>query len=351
MKPVIHVGILSFGMSGKVFHAPLLHVNPGFAITKIMQRTGSNALEQYPYVEIVRNIEDIILDPEIDVVLVNTPDHTHFDFAKRALEAGKHVVVEKPFVLNVKEGESLIDFALKKKKILTVFQNRRWEGDFLTIRNILDQKLLGRLVEYEAHFDRFRNFIRDSWKEKADNRTGTLYNLGSHLIDQALVLFGMPSGVYADIRKQRTGAQVDDLFDLSLYYPDVKVTLKGSYLVREQGPRFLIHGTEGSFVKYGADPQEEALTAGRFPNEPGWGAEPEDKWGILNTTINGLHYRGKVETLLGCYHQFYNELYETLTSGREITVNPRESLNGIKIILAAYESSKIHAAVDPAIFS
>jgi len=340
MRPVIHVGILSYGMSGKVFHAPLLHVNPGFVVSKIMQRTGSDALEQYPSVEIIRNIDDILHDPVIDVVLVNTPDHTHYDFATRALEAGKHVVVEKPFVLDVKEGDSLIEMASKKKKVLTVFQNRRWEGDFLTIRSILNQNLLGRLVEYEAHFDRFRNFIRDSWKEKADNKTGTLYNLGSHLIDQALVLFGMPSGVYADIRKQRTGAQVDDLFDLSLYYPDVKVTLKGSYLVREQGPRFLIHGTEGSFVKYGADPQEEALTAGRFPNEAGWGTEPEDKWGILNTTVGGLHYRGKIETLPGCYHQFYNELYETLTTAKDIAVNPRDSLNGIKVILAAYESSR-----------
>ncbi len=351
MKPVIHVGILSYGMSGKVFHAPLLHVNPGFVISKIMQRTSNDALEQYPSVEIVRNIDDILHDPVIDVVLVNTPDHTHYDFAARALEAGKHVVVEKPFVLEVKDGESLIEIAAKKKKVLTVFQSRRWEGDFLTIRSIINQKLLGRLVEYEAHFDRFRNFIRDSWKEKADNKTGTLYNLGSHLIDQALVLFGMPSGVYADIRKQRTGGQVDDLFDLSLYYPDVKVTLKGSYLVREQGPRFLIHGTEGSFVKYGADPQEEALTAGRYPNEAGWGTEPEEKWGILNTTVGGLHYRGRIETLPGCYHQFYNELYETLTSGKEIAVNPRDSLNGIKVILAAYESSRTHMAVDPARFS
>jgi scyllo-inositol 2-dehydrogenase (NADP+) len=351
MKPVIHVGILSFGMSGKVFHAPLLHVNPGFAIDKIMQRSADNALEQYPYVKIVRTVDEIIHDPAIDLVLVNTPDHTHFDFASRALQAGKHVVVEKPFVLDVKEGEALIELALKKNRILTVFQSRRWEGDFLTVRTLLDQKMLGRLVEYEAHFDRYRNFIRDSWKEKADNKTSTLYNLGSHLIDQALVLFGMPSAVYADIRKQRTGSQVDDLFDLILYYPGVKVTLKGSYLVREQGPRFLVHGTEGSFVKYGADPQEEALNEGRFPDEPGWGTEPEDKWGILNTSIGGLHYRGKIETVAGCYQQFYNELYETLTSGKELTVKPYESLNGIKIIRAAYESNLKHTAIDPSRFS
>jgi len=340
MKPVIQVGILSYGMSGRVFHAPLLHVNPGFAIAKIMQRTGNSALERYPYATVVRDAREIIGDHRIDLVLVNTPDHTHFDFARQALEAGKHVVMEKPFVLDVHEGETLISLAEKKGKVLTVFQNRRWEGDFLTIRKIMEQKMLGRLVEFEAHFDRFRNFIRDSWKEKQENRTSTLYNLGSHLIDQAILLFGMPSGVNADIRKQRTGAMVDDLFDLGLLYRDVKVTLKGSYLVREPGPRFILHGTEGSFVKYGTDPQEEALTAGHFPDEPGWGREPEDKWGILNTTIGGVHFRGRIETLPGCYHEFYNCLYDTLTGGKELVVKPSESLNGIRIIRAAYESNE-----------
>jgi scyllo-inositol 2-dehydrogenase (NADP+) len=345
MDPVIKVGILSYGMSGKVFHAPLLHVNPGYEIAKIMQRSGNSALEQYPHAEIVRNTRDITGDRTIDLVLVNTPDHTHYDFAREALEAGKHVVVEKPFVLDLKEGESLIRIAEQKGKVLTVFQNRRWEGDFLTIRRLIGQNMLGRLVEFEAHFDRFRNFIRDSWKEKPENGTSTLYNLGSHLIDQAIVLFGMPSAVYADIRKQRTAALVDDLFDLSLIYADVKVTLKGSYLVREPGPRFILHGTEGSFVKYGTDPQEEALNAGRFPNEPGWGAEPEDKWGIINTTSGGLHIRGRIETIPGCYHEFYNSLYETIVRGRDLAVKPAESLNVIRVIRAAYESYEQHAQV------
>jgi predicted dehydrogenase len=346
MKPVIQVGILSYGMSGKVFHAPLLHVNPGFAMAKIMQRTGSSALERYPDVEIVRDVREIIQDPRIDLVLVNTPDHTHFDFARQALENGKHVVVEKPFVLDVKEGEMLIGLAAKKGRVLTVFQNRRWEGDFLTIRKIIEQKWLGRLVEYEGHFDRFRNFIRDSWKEKQENRTSTLYNLGSHLIDQAIVLFGMPSAVYADIRKQRTGAQVDDLFDLNLFYPDVKVTLKGSYLVREPGPHFILHGTEGSFVKHGTDPQEEALTAGHYPDEPDWGRDQEENWGILNTSIADLHYRGKIETLPGCYHEFYKGLYDTLVEAKELVVKPVESLNGIRIIKAAYESCEKKKVVE-----
>jgi len=345
MKPIIRVGILSYGMSGKVFHAPLLHVNPGYAIAKIMQRSRNDAIDRYPYTQIVRDVSEIIDDPLIDLVLVNTPDHTHFMYCKAALEAGKHVVVEKPFVLEIQEGVSLIELAEKQGKILTVFQNRRWEGDFLTIKKIIESKLLGRLVEFEAHFDRYRNYIRDSWKEKPENKTGTLYNLGSHLIDQALVLFGYPRAVYGNIRKQRTGAQVDDLFDLDLIYPDVKVTLKGSYLTREPGPRFILHGTEGSFVKYSNDPQEEALTKGRLPDEPDWGTEPEEKWGMLNTTINGLHYRGKIETLPGCYQEFYNRLFETIVDGQELAVKPVESLNGIRIIKSAYESCEKCCAI------
>jgi predicted dehydrogenase len=155
----------------------------------------------------------------------------------------------------------------------------------------------------------------------------------------------MPSAVRADVRKQRTGALVDDLFDLQLVYPDIKVTLKGSYLVREPGPRFILQGTEGSFIKYGADPQEEALNAGRYPDEPDWGKEPEDKWGLLNTTLKDVHFRGHIETFPGCYHEFYNLLYETLVHGKELAVKPQESLNGIRIIRAAYESSEKGMAI------
>jgi scyllo-inositol 2-dehydrogenase (NADP+) len=345
MQPKIRVGILSYGMSGSVFHCPLLHVNPGYEMKKIMQRSANNALERYPYVQIVRNAEELIGDPEIDLVLVNTPDHTHYEYVKAALEAGKHVVVEKPFIHEVEEGEALINLAVKKKRILTVFQSRRWEGDFLTIKEIIHNNMLGRLVNYEAHFDRFRNFIRDSWKENPDVKSSTLYNLGSHLIDQALVLFGMPEAVFADLRKQRTGSKVDDMFDLNLYYRDLKVTLKSSYLAREPGPRFILHGTEGSFMKYGIDPQEEALTNGHYPDEIDWGKEPEASWGIINTDLNGIHFRGPIETFPGCYQDFYYSLYDTLVNGKELAVKPEESLNVIKIIKAAYLSNEKRSAI------
>jgi scyllo-inositol 2-dehydrogenase (NADP+) len=345
MSSKIRVGILAYGMSGKVFHAPLLHVNSGYDIVKIMQRSGNASLEKYPYAEIVHDADEIFHDKSIDLVIINTPDHTHYEYTKLALKAGKHVVVEKPFILDVDDGLRLIELAQKEKKILTVFQNRRWEGDFLTVQKVIKEKLLGRLVFYEARFDRFRNYIRDSWKEKPENKTGMLYNLGSHLIDQALVLFGMPDAVFADIRKQRTGSMVDDFFDLDLIYQDVKVGLKGSYLVREPGPRFVLHGTEGSFVKYGTDPQEEALTNGRYPDEINWGRENEESWGILNTIVNGVQYRGKYETLPGCYQEFYNTLYDSITKGKALAVMPEESLDVIRIIQAAYKSCEERSVI------
>jgi len=345
MNRTIRTGILSFGMSGRIFHAPLLCVLPGYEISKVCIRSGNPLPAVYSATTVVRTVEEVIEDPDIELVIVNTPDHTHFDFTRRALSAGKHVVVEKPFVLDIQQGEELIALAKKLGKLLTVYQSRRWEGDFMTVKKVIEGKLLGRLVEYEAHFDRFRNFIRDSWKEKPENNTSTLYNLGSHLIDQALVLFGMPQGVKADLRKMRTGAMVDDLFDLNLDYPGLKVTLKGSYLVREAGPRFALHGTDGSFVKTGTDPQEEALDAGRFPNEPGWGAESPEMWGTLNTEVGGLHFRGKVETLKGNYLGFYQELYQSITAGSAVPVDPKDSLNGIRIIRAACESNEKHCRI------
>jgi scyllo-inositol 2-dehydrogenase (NADP+) len=337
-KQVVTV-IVAYGMSGSIFHAPLLHIHRGFLLKKILQRRSNSALEKYPYVTIAKTYAELLSDNEIDLIVVNTPDNSHFDFAYKALDAGKHVIVEKPFVVNVADGEKLIDLAKKKARILSVFQNRRWDGDFLTVQKIIRQKMLGRLVEYEAHFDRYRNYIQNSWKENPDYQTGTLYNLGSHLIDQALVLFGMPEAVYADIRIMREGGRVDDAFDLKLYYKDIIVTLKAGYLIREPGPKYMVHGTEGSFVKYGIDPQEEDLKQGRLPNEKGWGTEPESDWGILNTNIDGIQVRKKIETMAGCYTDYYSNIFEAITKGAELSVKAEEALNVVRIIEAAYKSS------------
>ena len=335
----IGVGLASYGMSGEVFHAPLLSVHPGFEILSIMERTQNRSRERYPEVNIVRDYPSLLKEDDISLVVVNTPDRYHYAMAREALEAGKHVILEKPFVLDSGDGEELIDIAAEANRLLSVFQNRRWDGDFLTIREIVDKGLLGRLVEYEAHFDRFRNFIQqNTWKEDPASGTGTLFNLGSHLIDQALVLFGEPEHINADIRILRTGGRVDDAFTLWLGYPDVKVTLKASYLVREPGPRYILHGTEGSFLKHGIDPQEAALKLGKLPEGRDWGKEPAAEWGRLNTDI-GPH-DGPYRTLPGNYGAYYEDIYKALTGGTEPAVTARQANNVVRVIEAAMESNQ-----------
>jgi predicted dehydrogenase len=246
-------------MSGEVFHAPLLAAQGGFTLAAVVQRNSRRALERYPNVKIVRTVDEVMLDKSIELVVVNTPNETHFSFASQALKAGKHVIVEKPFTVTSDEASKLIQLAKDSRKILTVFQNRRWDGDFLTVKQVVDKKLLGRIVECEIHYDRYRNYIEPgTWKEERSVGTGILYNLGSHLLDQVIVLFGMPKEVDARMGIQRTHGKVDDYYDIRLLYDGFHAIVKSSYLVREEGPRFILHGTEGSFVKYGIDPQEQA---------------------------------------------------------------------------------------------
>jgi scyllo-inositol 2-dehydrogenase (NADP+) len=322
MERKVVTGIASFGMSGKVFHAPLLHAHQGFCLKTIVERSKNEAKAFYPDVDIVNSIDALLHDQEIELVIVNTPDHTHAEIAHNALMAGKHVIVEKPFTLQAGEGEDLLNLAIRKNKLLSVFQNRRWDGDFLTVKKVIEDELLGRLVEYEAHFDRFRNYIQNSWKEGASVGTGTLYNLGSHLIDQALVLFGIPEAVYADVRVLREGGSVDDFFDVNLYYTNIKVTLKASYLAKEPGPKYHLNGTLGSFVKYGLDPQEEALKQGIKPTVPNWGAETKNLWGTIHTEKAELPYKGIIETVPGNYMAYYDNIHAVLTHDKELIVKP-----------------------------
>jgi len=257
------------------------------------------------------------------------------------LQAGKHVLVEKPFTLTTREGIELTGLARKHKRLLAVFQNRRWDGDFMTVRRLIDQGLLGRLVEFEAHFDRFKNQVEpDKWREQPGPGTGNIYDLGAHMIDQALVLFGWPESVTADLRIQRREGKVNDYFNIRLNHHKVVVSVKGGFMVREPGPRYILHGTEGSFIKYGIDPQEEALRKGHRPDEPGWGQEEENYWGTLNTQIQNLHFRGKIETLPGNYMGFFENLHDAIRHGNKLAVPAEEGLNVIRIIEAAKESSE-----------
>jgi len=345
MNPIT-TALLSYGMSGKVFHAPLLAAHAGFDLSAIVERKSSTAAERYPAVRSVRSVESILNDRAIELVIVNTPNETHYDFTTRVLESGKHAVVEKPFSVTTKEADKLIALSHKVGKVLTVFQNRRWDGDFLTVKKIIDAKLLGEVVEFELHYDRFRNYIEpNSWKEIDAPGTGILYNLGSHMLDQVLVLFGMPLEVDARLGVQRPGGKVQDFYDIRLQYERFHVIVKSSYLVREPGPRYSIHGTEGSFVKYGLDPQEQTLTDGITPGGAGWGVEPKTSWGKLNSTVKGVHVEGSVETLNGNYLSFYDSVYNSVREGGSPAVKAEESRDVIKLIEACGESNAKRCAI------
>lgn len=341
----IKTALCSYGMSGQVFHGPLLEAHPGYHIVKILERKKQKSAGRHPDSLLVRSFDNILDDPAVELVVVNTPDHLHYEMAARALKAGKHVVVEKPFTLSSEHAGELIDLAKQKQCLLTVFQNRRWDGDFLTVRDIIRKQKLGRLVDFESHFDRYRTEIQESWKDRSTG-TGTLYNLGSHLVDQALQLFGMPEYLYCDSRLLRDGALTDDSFDLILHYPETKCLLRSSYLVREPGPRFTLHGTGGSFLKWGIDPQEEALKQGKVPGGDEWGKEEKSDWGKINALNGDRFVREPWPTIPGNYLVFYDKLHEAIRHKGVLPVLPEEARDVIRIIEAAYQSSREKRVVD-----
>jgi scyllo-inositol 2-dehydrogenase (NADP+) len=339
MTKIINVGLAGFGLSGRVFHAPFINIDPNFKLLKVLERSSEKSKLLYPDVSVVNNFDSLL--ENTDLIVITTPNIYHFEMAQAALNAGKHVIIEKPFTTNVKEADQLIKIAAEKNRILSVYHNRRFDGDFLTVKKIIENKLLGELVEYEVHFDRFRNKLKENaWREEELPGSGILFDLGSHMIDQAVSLFGLPETVTADIRRQRPLSKVDDNFELCLEYKSLKVVLKAGMLVREPGPHFILHGTEGSFVKYGMDPQEELLKKGASPLSENWGTEAEEQWGTLNTSVNGLHYRGKVETIPGSYADYYSNIYDVIINKNDLTVKPEQARETIRIIEAAFESNK-----------
>ncbi|HEY0743074.1 MAG TPA: Gfo/Idh/MocA family oxidoreductase [Chryseosolibacter sp.] len=344
MNKKIQTALLSYGMSGTVFHGPFLTAHDGFEIASVWQRNPQQK-PNHPH-KTVSNFDDILNDETIELVIVNTPNLTHFDFAKKAIKAGKHVVVEKPFTVRSNEADELIKLAKEKNVLLTVYQNRRWDSGFLTLKKILQLKLLGKVVAVEFHYDRFRSTIdQKSWKENPQDGIGVVYNLGSHLIDQVLVLFGMPLWVDARIGIQRPGGMVDDYYDIRFEYDGLIVTLKSSYLVKELGPSYQAHGTEGSYVKYGIDPQEEMLAKGAKPTHSEWAKEPKEAWGILNSIANGTEFRGPYESVAGNYMPFYDQLFEAIRNDGRPPVDPADSRNGIFLIEKCYESSRSRKAI------
>ena len=343
----INTAICSFGMSGRVFHAPFINNHPGFNFYAVLERSKNLAREKYPDVKVFRTLEEMLSDEAVELVVVNTPNKTHYDYTKQALLAGKHVICEKPFTVTVAEAEELIELAASKGVKLSVFQNRRYDSDYKTIKSVVDQKLLGDIVEAELHFDRFKEELSPKLhKEIPGEGTGVLYDLGSHLIDQAFQLFGKPSAVFADIVAMRTISLVDDYFELILYYSSFRVRIKASYLVREALPGYVLHGTKGSFIKPKTDVQEIQLQAGKLPTDIDYGIEPETEKGLLHTEVNGKLIKEYLPSFNGNYMDYYDAIYQSINNNAALPVSAEEGKNVIQIIEAAFKSNNEKKVID-----
>jgi predicted dehydrogenase len=346
MTNPINTALCSFGMSGLVFHSPFLTINPHFNFYAVWERTKNVAEQKYPHIKTFRSLETMLADDAIELVIVNTPNYTHYEYAAKSLEAGKHVIVEKPFTINTGQAEKLIAFARKQNRILSVYQNRRYDSDFKTIKKVVNDHLLGEIIEVEMHFDRYRKELSPKLhKEIPGPGAGILYDLGAHLIDQALQLFGKPDKIFADIRIIRPASRVDDYFELLLYYEKLRVRLKASHTVREALPGYILHGLEGSFIKPRTDVQETMLQKGVIPGGKDWGTEPENEAGLLNTQINGEIVRKSVPSFQGNYGEFYDAIYDSIRNNQPLPVTAEEGMEVVRIIETAFESSRVEKVI------
>ena len=338
---IIPVGLVGFGIAGRTFHAPVIRAVPGLHLSCIVQRTGDSAHEKYPDVRVVRNIDELLADETIRLVVIATPNASHFEFARQCLVAGRDVVVDKPFTNTSSEAHELDQLARSEGRVLSVFQNRRWDGDFLTVRKLIGSGTLGRLALFESHYDRYRLARRpNQWRETTGPGSGVLFDIGPHLVDQARVLFGMPQAIAADVRIEREDAVVDDAFDIMLRYPKLSVLLRATMLACTPGPRFVLNGTLGTYIKYGMDPQEDALKAGGQPGSPGWGEEDSTHWGVLTLADPTETVCQPVRTEAGDYRKFYSNVRDAILLGAPLAVTAGHAAEVIRLLELARESSK-----------
>ncbi len=334
----IKTALCSFGMSGWVFHAPFINAHKGFELYGVWERTKKLAVEKYPAIKTFRDLDVMLADDAIDLVIVNTPSITHFDYTKKVLLAGKHVIVEKPFTATVAEAEELIQLAKEKNKLLSVFHNRRNDSDFLTVKKIIESGAIGAVKEAEIHFDRFTPALSPkAHKEVNTPAVGVVYDLGAHLIDTALQLFGMPTAVFGDMMIMRENSLVDDYFEILLCYPSLRVRLKATMFAKiPQG--FIIHGSKGSFIKSRSDVQELQLQQHKNPLDADYGIEPEADWGTLQIEKNEGFVTEKVQSEKGGYINYYNGIYNAVVHKAALPVTGKEAQNIIRVIETAYIS-------------
>lgn len=277
--PLLRVGLVGYGFAGRTFHAPVLSTVAGLQLAAVASSQPAQVQADWPGVPVEPDVQALLHRGDIDLVVIAAPNAQHHPLARDVLLAGKHVVVDKPFTLDAAEARDLAALAAERQRVLSVYQNRRYDADFLTLRDLLASGQLGRPVYFESHFDRFRPEVRDRWREQAVPGAGLWGDLGSHLLDQALQLFGKPDTLQVDLAALRDGAAVEDYFHAVLRYETgphapLRVVLHATTLAAHAAPRYLVHGTRGSYVKHGVDPQEDALRAGLRPDGADWGVDP-----------------------------------------------------------------------------
>lgn len=330
----IGVALIGFGLAGEVFHAPLIAAEPRLALRAVVS-SKAEAIARAGLVHST-SVDAVLDDPAISLVVVATPNDTHAALAARALEAGKHVVIDKPLATDAGAALALIDLAQRSGRKFSVFHNRRWDSDFLTVRSLLAERRLGDISYFEAAWDRHRPQVGQHWKEAATPGAGVLADLGPHLIDQALLLFGWPDAIDTTVLRQRAGARSDDLFDIRLAYGSMLVRLGGSMLIAAARPRFQIHGSAGSYVKFGLDGQQAQLKAGLVPGDPDYGSEPPSSYGQLTTIGAGTLPEASSK---GAWGTFYRQMAAAIDERAPVPVEPGDALAGIQIMAMAHDGA------------
>jgi len=339
---MIEVGLIGFGLAGSAFHAPVICAVPGLHLAAILQRSGNEAAEKYPDVRIVRTLDELLALQEIRLIVIATPNETHYPFARQCLEAGRDVVVDKPFTITLEEAASLVQVAKSAGRLLTVYQNRRYDGDFQAIRQLVQAGTLGRLVRFETSYDRFRPQLKPgAWRETQRPGSGILFDIAPHLIDHALVLLGLPEAVTADVRIEREGAVADDAFDITLYYPHgTRAVLRSSILAAAPRPRFVLLGTQASFVKQTFDPQEGILRRGLIPTDTAWGAEPEENWGVLTVPSGDTFTQRRIPSAACDYRDYYANVRDAILGTAAPAVTPEYALDAMRMLELARRSGE-----------
>lgn len=333
----LEVALIGYGFAGRVFHAPLIAHTDGLNLHTVVSRRPDSVAADFPLARVVAEAQAAFADPAIDLIVIAAPNNVHAPLADAALQHGKHVVVDKPFALTLAEAQGVVAQAERSERVLSVFQNRRWDADFLTVRQLIAKGQLGEIAEYHSHFDRFRPKVVDRWRERDEPGGGLWFDLGPHLLDQALQLFGMPQAIFADLAQQRGAAKAVDYFNVLLRYPHHRVVLHAGSLVPDSGLRFAVHGTQGSYIKHGLDEQEERLRAGGIPGEPGWGTDARP--GQLTVDDGGTLRVEWVESMRGDYREYYLAMRDAIVHGRPPPVTTGEALEVMRLIEMGVRSS------------